>query len=127
MARGVPHPDETRAAVLAALLTGQSVTLVAKTYRLNKATVVAWRDAAGLGSNTVEPEKRSEWSDLVAGVLRELLTTVQVQAATYRDEAWLHRQNAADAAVLTGVLLDKAIRILEAAEPAETDGGEVRD
>lgn len=121
MPRGVAHDDGTRAAVLASLLTGQSVNAVAQQYRIGRSTVIAWRDSAGLGSTHVEPQKYAEWSELVAGVLRELLTTVQIQAVAYRDAAWLARQNAADAAVLTGVLLDKAVRILEAAEPVEPE------
>ncbi len=121
MARGVPHDDQTRAAVMSALLAGQSINEIARQYRLSNATVIAWRDAAGVKSTPVEPQKREEIGGLVADVLRELLTTVQVQARAYRNEAWLGKQDADKAAVLTGVLMDKAIRILEAIDPAEPD------
>lgn len=126
MARGVPHSDETRSAVLAALLAGQSVTKVAEEFRLSHTTVIAWRDAAGLGSTHVEPEKRADLGGLIADYLRETLTTLSVQARAFRNEAWLAEQPASEVAVLHGVLTDKAIRILSAlepgAEPAEPGG-----
>lgn len=125
MARGVPHSDETRSAVLSALLAGQSVTKVAEEFRLSHTTVIAWRDAAGLGSTHVEPEKRAEMGELIADYLRETLTTLSVQARFARDETWLGKQPASEVAVLHGVLTDKAIRILSALEPdpqpAESD------
>lgn len=117
MPRGVPHSDETRSAVLAALLAGQSVTQVAAQYELGHATVVAWRDAAGLGSTVVQPQKRAELGELIGVYLRETLTTLSVQARFARDEAWLGKQPASEVAVLHGVLTDKAIRILSALEP----------
>src|SRR5207249_15883 len=57
-ARSVAHSDETRAAVLAALLAGQSITEVAKQYRIGRATVIAWRDVAGASSTPVQHQKR---------------------------------------------------------------------
>lgn len=108
-----------RAAVLAALLAGQSITGVAKEYRLSKATVIAWRDAAGAGATVVEPQKRLELGDLIADYLREVLTTLSVQARAVRDEAWLKQQPASELAVLHGVLTDKAIRILSAIDAGE--------
>lgn len=133
MARGKPHSDQTRAAVLAALLDGQSVSKVAESYSLSRATVVAWRDAAGLGSTHVEHQKKSEIGDLVADYLRASLATLAVQARFFGDEAWLRKQDAASLGTLHGIATDKAIRILaalesaEGAEPASGDAGEAAD
>lgn len=120
--RGVPHSDETRAAALAALLAGQSVNEVARQYRLSNATVIAWREAAGLHSTPVEPQKREDISELVATFLRETLTTVSVLAVQFRDPTWLKQQNAADAAVLFGVISDKGFRLLEAIDSIPSEG-----
>ena len=44
MAKGKRHSDETRTAVMAALLTGQAVCQIAEQYRLPESTARAWRD-----------------------------------------------------------------------------------
>lgn len=119
MARGVPHDDQKRAAVVSALLEGQSVSQVSRDYNVSRASVIAWREAAGLRSTPVEQEKRDEIGGLVADALRGYLTAVSVLTSRTHDEAWFNRQDAADVAVLIGVLTDKAVRILEAIESAE--------
>lgn len=119
MARGVPHDDQKRAAVVAALLEGQSVHQVARDYSVSRATVVAWREASGLHRSPVQPQKRDEIGALVAGVLRSNLAAVQLLAEHASDPEWFRKQSAADIAVLSGVLTDKAVRILEALESAE--------
>lgn len=118
MSRGVPHDDQKRAAVVSALLEGQSVSQVARDYSVSRSSVIAWREAAGLHSTPVEPENRDEIGALVAGVLRANLVAVQVLAERTGDEEWFRKQSAADIAVLSGVLTDKAVRILEALEYA---------
>jgi len=123
MARGKAHDPETKAAVLAALLTGQSVSAVAREYHIDRATVIAWRNAAGVGSTPVQHEKQAEIGDLLADYLRESLITLAVQARAFRDEAWLKRQPASDLAVLHGVGMDKAIRLLEALDPGDHERG----
>lgn len=123
VARGKAHSDETRAAVLAALLAGQSVTKVAEQFALNHKTVIEWRNAAGVGSTHVEPEKRAEIGGLVADLLRDVLTTLSVQAVAFRDEAWLRESDPAAAATNFGILADKAFRILSALEPGPDQPG----
>ena len=51
---------------------------------------------------------------LLLGYLRENLQTLQAQAVAFRDVEWLREQRAADAGVLHGIMLDKAVRLLEA-------------
>jgi transposase-like protein len=118
-----PYDDAKRAAVLAALLQGQSVHQVARDYAVDRATVIRWRDKAGLQRTRVPPEKVDEIGELVNDVLSNLLTTVSVLAERARDEEWFNRQDAADVAVLAGVFTDKSIRILEALESAGAESG----
>jgi hypothetical protein len=130
MARGVPHSPETRAAVLAALLAGQTPTEVAHTFRLHRATVLAWRRAAGLApqdtpvQRAVQPKKAEDIGHLVAAYLTANLTTLRIQQEHFRDKEWLTEQSAADLAVLHGVAADKAFRILEALRPAANEDAE---
>ena len=118
---GQPYDDQKRAAVLAALLAGQSVHQVARDYAISRPTVIKWRDAAGLGATRVVPEKHDEIGELVAGVLTETLAAVQVLARQVNDQEWLRKQPASDIAVLYGVYMDKSVRILEAFESARSD------
>jgi len=114
-----PYDDQKRAAVLAALLEGQSVSQVARDYNVSRAAVINWRDKSGIRPAPVTQEKQDEIGELVAGVLHANLHAVQVLAERIATEQeWFRKQPASDIAVLSGVLTDKAVRILEALESA---------
>jgi hypothetical protein len=127
------HSAETRAAVLAALLAGQTPAEAARTFRIPRATVRLWQQAAGIAPTADRdrlpvhgsPKKRAEdIGELVAAYLQENLTTLRVQQQHFRDKDWLTEQSAADLAVLHGVAADKAFRILEALRPAANEDAE---
>jgi hypothetical protein len=114
-----PYDDQKRAAVLAALLAGQSVSQVARDYNVSRASVMDWRDKSGIRPAPVAQKNRDELAELVAGVLHANLHAVQVLAERVAtDEEWFRRQDASEIAVLSGVLTDKSVRILEAIESA---------
>jgi len=115
------YDDATRSAVLGALLEGQSVSQVARTYNVSRRAVQLWRDAAGHRRSHVSQEKQSDIDELVAGVLEANLHAVQVLAERIAtEEEWFRKQPASDIAVLSGVLTDKAVRILEAVPSASS-------
>lgn len=121
--RGRAHDPEVKAQVMAALLAGQSVTEVARVYKLSPNTVTDWRNGISEGEFVeVRSKKEDEFGTLLATYLREVLTTLSVQARHFRDTSWLKTQDASSLAVLHGVQTDKAIRLLEALEQA--GGGE---
>jgi transposase-like protein len=107
------HSEETKAAVMAALLTGQSVSEAARRYNIPKGTVSDWRKQA-VGDTVTPTQKRERIGELVLAYLSTALETLEAQARMFRDEDWLRKQNAADVAVLHGVVTDKSIRLLEA-------------
>lgn len=114
------YDDNTKAAVMAALLAGQSVSSVAKEYKIPKGTVSGWKaKASGVGSATTQ--KKEEIGDLIIHYLEASLKTLKVQAEQFSSIDWLNKQNAADVAVLHGVLTDKAIRLIEAFGDSDTD------
>jgi hypothetical protein len=117
MARGVPHSDEIRAAVLASLLAGQSVGAIADEYQLPESTVRGIRD--GEASREVVRAKKDSFGGLVADYLEESLITLKAQVVFARDTQYLRKQPASELAVLHGVIADKSIRILSAIEPEE--------
>lgn len=111
------YSEEQKAAVMAALLSGQSVTHCAKTYRIPRGTVAGW--SAELNRDApVSNEKRVEVGELIVEYLRANLETLKAQTLTFRDPAWLSKQNASELAVLHGVIADKTFRLLEALEPS---------
>lgn len=104
------HSEETRAAVMAALLEGQSIGKVAEQYHIPKTTVARWNREGVPGNGT----QKEQIGALVLEFLQESLQTAIEQVQVFRDEKWLKRQDASQVAVLYGVNLDKAIRLLEA-------------
>ena len=116
------YDEATKAAVMAALLTGQSISSVAKEYKIPKGTVSYWKEQAVNGVGTFSTQKKEETGDLLWDYLRTSLKTLKVQAEHFGDKEWLKQQNAADLAVLRGVSIDKAIRLLEAVTNADAEG-----
>jgi transposase-like protein len=112
------YTDAVRAAAMTALLEGQSVSAVAKQYKIPKGTISDWKKKAisyaadGVASEPTQ--KRGEIGDLLLDYLRTMLCTLKVQAEHFGDKDWLREQGANELAVLHGVSTDKAIRLLEA-------------
>ena len=107
------YDPETKAAVMAALLAGQSVDSVAGDYRLPVGTVKSWK-ARAKPVAAVDPQKASEIGDLLLDYLRSNLAALKAQATLFADPKWLQRQNAHEIGVLHGIMTDKAVRLLEA-------------
>ena len=113
------YSDDTKAAVMAALLAGQSITAVAKEYHIHKGTVHAWKNRLPAGDL---PDQKREIGDLLIEYLRTNLTTLRVQAETFADKTWLKKQGASELGVLHGILADKTVRLLEAMSRSESNG-----
>lgn len=119
--RGKPHPPEIKAAVIAALMAGQGVTEVAEEYSLDHSIVSRWAKTLG---GLHEVARKKNFDELVSNYLEELLVTLSVQARIFREPSWVKQQDAADLAMLHGVMADKGFRILSAAQPVEPAGAE---
>lgn len=120
------YSDETKAAVLAALLGGQAVGKVADDYKIPVGTVKSWKSRTMNGESvaTVATEKKSEIGDLLYQYLKVSLVALRSQAELFGDKEWLKKQPAADTALLHGIQTDKAIRLLEAfgkSDDSDTD------
>lgn len=108
------YSNETKAAVMAALLTGQSVSAVAKEYEIPSSTVRNWKGQIVSPLDSVGREKKEEIGELLLDYLRTMLRSLKVQAEHFGNKSWLTAQGADQLAVLHGVSTDKAIRLLEA-------------
>lgn len=118
------YPNDVKAAVMASLLEGQSISAVAKQYDIPKGTVSGWKRKAfaNVGtrsSDTVATQKKEEIGELLIDYLRVMLITLKTQAEHFGDKKWLQEQGANELAVLHGVSTDKAIRLLEALSNSE--------
>jgi transposase-like protein len=122
---GMPSPrsDTEKAAVMAALLAGQSVTSVAQQYNIPKGTVSRWnKQAAEFHKNVPKKEADLEFiGDLLIELLKTEIQTLIFISRESRDSAWIKRQTADTLAVFTGVKHDKIIRMLEAFDSGNTD------
>lgn len=118
MARGKAHSENTKAAVLAAILEGQGVGEIAKKYRLPKQTVSDLKKhLSEIEFGQVRTKKRENLTDLVESHLSASLkaaTSLAQKCST--DQVWFGKQSASEIAALYGILSDKAIRLLEAAQ-----------
>lgn len=118
--RGATHDRDTRAAVLAALLSGSTPDDIERAMKVPESTVRRWRDQAGIGPappperHTIDTQKSADLGELVGDYLNDILVTLRAQAVHTRDPEWLVRQGAGELAILHGVLTDKAIRLLGA-------------
>ena len=110
------YSEETKAAVMSALLSGQSVSRVADDYNIPEGTVKSWksRQLNGETDATVATEKKEEIGELLYQYLTASLRALQSQVELFSDRNWLKKQPASDLAVLHGVQTDKAVRIMEA-------------
>jgi transposase-like protein len=124
------YSDQTKAAVMAALLTGQSISSVATEYKLPKGTVSGWRKQIATEIRAEATQKASEsptLDQLLFAYVTENMKTLREQSVFFRSVDWLKGQDASELAVLHGVLADKTIRLLEVfggnPDAAVLDGG----
>jgi transposase-like protein len=115
MTRGVAHPADIRAEVVAAVLAGTTIAQAARQYGLSKQTVSRW---VGLdGTNGTDNAR--DLGELILELIADHITTIQAQLqATTRPE-WLEKQPAAELAQLVAVERDTVLRLLAGLRPVE--------
>jgi transposase-like protein len=110
------YSKETKAAVIAALLEGQSVSRVAKDYNIPSGTVKSWKnrqEQAGFATSETVATQKKEISNLIIELLETHLRAA-IGITNAIDSSYIKKQSASEVAVLLGVINDKAFRILEA-------------
>jgi transposase-like protein len=107
------YSPEVKAAVMAALLQGQSINSVAREYDIPPGTISNWKNRDGVPKSGIQ-KKQEEIGELLIKLLHTNLVTLEIQSKFFQTEAWLNKQDAAGVAVLHGVVTDKSVRLLEA-------------
>jgi hypothetical protein len=127
MARPTIYDDETIARVEAALLAGQTPTVVSRLHGLPRTTVIMIRsrmsNVVTIGpdvsdaSETVTATKGHAVSldDLLASVLEDNLKALQVIARTTQSERYINGQSAAQIAALYEKIANFSVQLLSAA------------
>lgn len=114
------YSEEKKASALAALLQGQSLSHVAREYNIPKGTLAGWKKK----DIPNDPKQKKDIGKLLLGYLETNLESLRVQAEFFKTEEWLKKQNAADVAVLHGVMTDKAVRLMEAFNASNNTTGD---
>lgn len=117
MTRG-RYSEEVHAACVAALLAGQDITEVAGAYNVPETTLRSWKHRARqAGAEPIVAESdRAEIGQMLIAYMKEVIAAMRKQTVVFGDEEYLRKQPAGELAVLHGVIMDKAIRLLEALE-----------
>lgn len=118
------YSPEAKAAVMAALLAGQSVSSVAREYQIPKGTVSRWnrdKHTAIVGGTPRTDPKKERIGELVLTYLEKSLEALIAQSEVFADPKWIRKQSASELAVLHGVGVDKVFRIAEALAPKGED------
>lgn len=108
------YDEQTKAAVMAALLTGQSVYATARDFKIPIGTVKRWSADAKERLAPVRNQKQERIGDLLIDNVEAALETTREILNVVKDPKWLRRQEASEIGVLYGIIQDKTFRILEA-------------
>lgn len=125
------YTPEQKAAVMAALLTGQSVTRCSEEYNIPRGTIAKWSaklDRSSGVSNTISSADeaksiqttKSQIGLLLLQYIEASIQTLIAQQSVFNDEKWLRLQPASELAVLHGVIADKTAKLLEAMASGDT-------
>lgn len=121
------YAPETKAQVIAEWKAGSSLNALVKAHGVPKTTLRHWLEghARVAVAHVPAPKKEQATYDLDAMALRLVRGSVDAVDRIYgvtNDDEWLRKQNAADLAVLAGVIADKLYRLLGAIQPAPAGG-----
>jgi hypothetical protein len=113
MTRGVPHSDELRAQVLAAVNAGSSIGQAARDFGLDKGLVSRW--VASLQPIATQKRQPTD-TDLIMQYFRAALRTLIAQTEVFGDEQYCRSQEADKLAIAHGVLADKLVGVAATAQ-----------
>lgn len=116
------YDNETKAAVIADLLAGETVSGLARKYKIPKGTVSAWQKRAAEPIRERVANSATQKGDEIADLLMRLveadLCGLIAIADHMTNREWLFVQDAAALGNLKGITHDKVMRMLEALEPS---------
>lgn len=118
------YGPEVKAAVMAALMDGQSIRQIEREHGVPKSTVAAWgKETEGIVVSVRDTldTKKAQITELLVDLFVAKLESQIALAQHAGDKTWLQKQDASAVAMLLGVSDDKLIRLLEKYESAGPD------
>lgn len=110
---------------MAALLSGQSASSVAKEFGIPRGTITAWqtrkRDPLVAAAADASQKKQAEINDLILDLIIAQLRSQISMADHAGDRKWLTLQDASAVAMLLGVENDKVFRLIQVLNRDTTD------
>jgi hypothetical protein len=125
------YSDHIKAQALAALIAGQSFSEVARSFNVPIGTLKSWKQRDVAGVATVDASGASAKKEQIGALLLDYLVTtlgtLAAQQRVFADETWLKQQSAESLAILHGVSVDKAVRLLEGLADSGIEPGGTTD
>lgn len=110
------YSPEVKAAVMAALIAGQTVRQIEREYGVSKGTISAWNQEAKGIVSAIELVPNTKKEQIKGLLIDLLIAKIKAQIAISEHAAnaeWLANQDASALAMFYGVSDDKLIRLLE--------------
>lgn len=120
------YPPEVKAAVMAALMDGQTLRQIERVHGVPKSTVAAWgkeTDGVTVSVRDILDTKKAQIKGLLVDLLIAKLESQIAISKHATDKSWLQNQDASALAMFHGVSDDKLVRLLEKFESARSDTG----
>ena len=118
------YSPEVKAAVMAALMDGQSIRAVSREHGIPKTTVQHWgEELRGMVGRvpTVPSAKKEQIQELLIDLFIAKLESLIALSEHSGDKEWLQSQDASAVAMLLGVSDDKLMRLLERYESDQSE------
>lgn len=119
------YPTELKAVALAAMLSGQSINVVAEKYSIPPGTLKSWaareRNALRGNDSLITEDQQERISHLIIDNVEAMLETTKEMLDVIKDREWLHEQSASEVGILFGVITDKTYRLLQALPDRSAD------
>lgn len=113
------HSPETKAAALAAVLGGESMSSVSKRTGIGRNTLQRWRVEMGGNGSLIAQQKKEAIGQQLYGLLEEYIAYLRFEVRATQDQAWIRKQRAHELAIYHGVIADKSVRLAAALRPDE--------
>jgi len=115
--RGVAHPTELRAEVIAAVLAGMSIVQAAARYNLDKGLISRW--VASVATDSRVRDAQVDLGERLLELIDQHVTTLCAQLQAAARPEWLEKQPAAELAQLVVAERDTVLRLLAGLRPTD--------
>lgn len=116
MPRGKAFPSEVRVKAVGAVVSGESLIVVARRLSIPKSTLIRWVREDG----PIQPSNarsREAMAELIYDTIADAFTALRAQLQASADPEWIKDQTAGDLAQLMGTISDRTIRLLAGIRP----------